>query len=123
MNNIEFLSYKTYSRDQNDPKLKYNPHASATIRIDWRFVLTYVLQSFGDGEPYWQEIGQGVTEIGKEKKSFLKGCLFDSNYEKEQVIAFIKENVEKYKANCNAVTQKVEAINQSGGGGEPELPF
>ena len=125
MNDLEFLSYKTYSRDQNDPKLKYNPHASATIRIDRRFVLTYVLQSFGDSEPFWQEISMGVSEVGKDKKNFLKGCLIDSNYEKEQLILFIKQNVDNYKANCSAVTQSVALITKNGGGvsSEPELPF
>jgi len=116
MNNFEFLSYKQYSRDQSDPKLKYNPHASATVRIDRRFVITMVFQSFGEAEPFWQEVAMGVGEVGKEKKTYLKGCLLDSQYEKDQLVQFIKENVEKYKANSSAITQAVASIAQTGGG-------
>jgi hypothetical protein len=125
MNNLEFLSYREYERDQNDPKLKYNPYASATVRLDRRFVLTYILNSFGDNEPFWQEISAGVGEVGKDKKTYLKGCMLDSNYEKEQLLAFIKESVEKHKANCRAVTQEVSAIGQNVGGVaiDDQLPF
>ncbi len=120
MNNFEFLNYKQYSRDQSDPKLKYNPIASATVRANLfdskghpiRILITMIYQGFGEGEPFWQEISAGVGEPGKDKKSYLKGCLLDSTYDRDNLIEFIKENVEKQQAERKAITASVAAIRQ-----------
>lgn len=89
MSKYEFKSYKLYPEDQYT-------NASCKIRIDGRFVVTYVQKKMKNGGHFWSSPSAGITEAGEKK--FLSGFMFDSQMENEEIIDFIQENVKRITA-------------------------
>jgi len=128
MNNYEFLEYKTYTVDLNDPKTNFNPQASAMVRIDRKYVVIYFLKTFKDKPPFWAPISASVRVNGESK--YLDGFMADSRSEEKAILEFIKENVRRVSANNSGLSYvspelplNISPSATSGGASDEPIPF
>lgn len=80
MSSFEFVSHESYP---DDPFII----ESAVVCIEGKYRVVYIRKKMQNGGMFWDEISAGVKQ-GAEKK-FLKSWKSDSNFLREDIIAYL----------------------------------
>jgi hypothetical protein len=104
-NNYEFLSYKQYPED-------IYTMASCRVRIDKKYILTFVQKKSKDGGMFWTQPSVGVNDGGEKK--YLPAHKLDSDFDGEMLIEFIQDSVKKANGTKVSMTGSIQQTIQSG---------
>jgi hypothetical protein len=83
------MSYKHYPDDQYT-------QASCKVRIDKKYVMTFVQKKSKDGGLFWTAPSIQVTDSGEKK--YMAAHMLDSQFENEELMDFIKDSVKRANA-------------------------
>jgi hypothetical protein len=81
MSGFDFVSHESYPEDKFICE-------SATLCIEGKYRVTYVRKAMQNGARFWDEVSAGVTKDGEKK--YLKAWKADSNFLREDIIAFLE---------------------------------